>query len=355
MTYAVTTLRMADHRKSLIRLWENFDNPRIADLAAERLSWFYDQNPLGPAKTWLVSGDDDRIIGCGSAFPWNKHVNGRTVMAGVSSDFAVDPKGRTAGPALALQRSVLAGSAPAGFEFLVGAANHKSRAVCLRAGYQAIGAVYRWVKPLQAEYWLSRHVKSPFLTKAAASLVAWALALLDRWRRMGLPSAGSCEDLEKADARFDELWNRTKDRYRIAGERSARYLNWRYTACPEIKYRFYALFGRDDQRLSAYLIYSIEEQKVMAVDLFAETPQSTAIDSLLLEFADRMRALGRHSVELAYFGNVTFEKHLRRLGFFRREERQTIVLYAGTTGPDDLRTTLSGKDNWFLLGGEMDV
>ncbi|MFA5975333.1 MAG: hypothetical protein WC859_04120 [Elusimicrobiota bacterium] len=356
MTCTVIPLRMADHREDLIRLWTNFNNLRIAGKEGERLSWFYDQNPLGPAKTWLVVDDNDnRIIGCGSIFPTNKHVNGRLLKAGVPSEFAVESTRRTAGPAVALQRALLAGYPSEGFEFLIGAANHKSLPVCLRVGYRSIGTATRWVKPLQGEYWLSRYLKSPFLTKAAGFLVTCAFALLDRRHFTERGSVWSCEDLEKVDERFDDLWNRGKHLCRIAGERNARYLNWRYTACPERKYRFYVLLDRDDQRLLAYLAYSINGQEVTVADVFGETPQSTAIDALLLRFSDRMRAEGRHSLALTYFGNTVFEKHLQRLGFFRREKSQTVVLHAGSALPEDIRTTLSSADHWCLFSGEMDV
>jgi hypothetical protein len=356
MTYSVMPLRMADHCRDLARLWMNFENPHNAGMTEKRMSWFYDQNPLGPARTWLVvDSNDGRIIGCGSVFPWNKQVNGRTLTAGVPSDFVVDPKRRIAGPAVTLQRAVLAESVSAGFQFLVGAANQKSRAVCLRVGYHAIGNAFRWVKPLHAEYWLSRRLRNPFLTKVAGSVVTRALVFFDQSRRIKMAPVELCEALEKADERFDELWSRAKNQYSIAGERSARYLNWRYTASPEIKYRFYALFNGDNQRLSAYLVYSIEGEKVSVVDLFGEYPQTIAIDELLLRFADWMRIRGWHSIEITYFGKALFEKRLRRLGFFRREERQTIVLHAGLTVPQELRRTLSEKENWVMFGGEMDV
>jgi hypothetical protein len=115
------------------------------------------------------------------------------------------------------------------------------------------------------------------------------------------------------------------------------------------------MLDRNDRRLLAYLAYSIKEQEVTIADLFGEISQNSIIDALLIRFAARMRAEGRNSLAITHFGNPPFEKHLQRLGFFRREERQTIVLYTDSTLPEDLRATLNSGDNWCLFGGEMDV
>ena len=49
------------------------------------------------------------------------------------------------------------------------------------------------------------------------------------------------EIVDRADARFDRLWERARHHYGLAGERTSAYLNWRYAEFTTARHRFFCL------------------------------------------------------------------------------------------------------------------
>ncbi len=134
-------IRLEEHGEILVELWkESLAGLRDAGDLEERLHWLYEQNPSGPAQTFLAKDTaTNTIIGCGSALPWNKCVNERFLKAGVPVDFAVRKEHRTAGAALTIQSAVVSCSGPGGFDFLVASPNQKSFPIFRRIGYKTVG------------------------------------------------------------------------------------------------------------------------------------------------------------------------------------------------------------------------
>src|SRR5688572_1370311 len=122
MPYTTTPFRVDAHRDALLNLWrEQFDDRQMREAAAERFAWLYGQNPLGAAQTWLaIDTDAGGVIGCASAFPAIRHIGERVVRTGITIDFAVDRRYRTAAVALSLQRALTQESRAAGFDCLLG-------------------------------------------------------------------------------------------------------------------------------------------------------------------------------------------------------------------------------------------
>jgi len=82
-------------------------------------------------------------------------------------------------------------------------------------------------------------------------------ALLDplmrgRWRKV--KTSLSFEEIPHFNEEFDELWERYRDRYRVAYWRDAATLNWRYVDIPGFEHRI--LTGRDGTgKLQGYLVW----------------------------------------------------------------------------------------------------
>ena len=114
MAYVSTPFKLDEHKTALVKLWtDNMSDGGIAAVAEQRVSWLYQENPLGPALTWLVKDDaSGAVVGCASLYPRSVSVRGEVVRAGIGIDLAVDKAHRVGGPAVILQRAVVKGSKP---------------------------------------------------------------------------------------------------------------------------------------------------------------------------------------------------------------------------------------------------
>ena len=355
--YTVIPFLLGKHRDFLIQLWkESVTGPRNVDALEERYRWLYEKNPNGPAQTFLAKDTaTETIIGCGSVLPWNKCVNDRILKAGVPVDFFVKEGHRTAGAALAIQGAVTAGSKPGGFEFLAACPNQKSFPIFQRIGYQTVGDAREWVKPLRTETTVVKYVKVGPLAKAISFAIDHLMETVDRLRLQFRARHFTSEITREADARFDRLWNSAKARYRVVEEKSAAFLNWRYTNCRKAQFQYFCLLDRSDQHLVGFVAFASDGQGGFIAGLFVEEPEPRVIEPLLLGFADHVRKEGWHSISLSYLGPASFEHVLQRVGFFVRKPSRKLVVYFDRSLPDPTRQMILNKENWFLFDGDMDI
>jgi hypothetical protein len=359
MAYRAQPMQLDTDRDTLVSLWtENLRDPELPVRAEQRLAWLYQQNPAGPALTWLGFDDDARrAFGCCSCYPRETWVNGARMHAAIAADFAVDRKYRIAGPAVTLQRAMARGSGEAGISFVYGWPNNQSIGVFKRVGYKVVGQTTTWAKPLRSV----RHVRTALeervpaiagLAPLAGSLVDVGLAA-DDWRRLlpRLPSLRT-QVLDRADERFDELLSRARPPW-IMGDKTAAYLNWRYAECPTVRYRFLVVVDRHD-RLQGYVVYTHVGETAVAADLFA-ADLGPALDHLLVGFARRAWREGAATAELTFVGTSELTRRLARLRFFPRETSRSLVLHVAPNTPPAVAAALADRERWFMLDGELDI
>jgi hypothetical protein len=359
MSYSATPLQLSAHRDALIKLWsENLGDPLIRERAAERVRWLYERAPAGPAQTWLgVDDGSTSIIGCGSCYPRDTWVDGVKRRGAILADFAVDRLHRTAGPAVVVQRAIAGGSGGAGIELVYGWPNNKSLAVFKRIGYRVVGQTSIWMKPLRSH----RHVRKRLGERPGADLAArlgapvldLALAAQDVARAARGIARLRSDVVSRADARFDELWTRSRPRWNI-GEKSAAYLNWRYADFPTATYRFFTLSDRRTGRLEGYVAYTHRNDAAIVADLFCADLGST-VDDLLLRFARRAWREGAATVSLTYMGTRELTDRLAPLGFHERTTERSLVLYDDKKAPPELAASLTDPQRWFMIDGELDI
>jgi hypothetical protein len=329
MSYAVVPLRITEHREALLRVWsENSYNPRANDCAAERFEWLYRDSPPIDAATWLaIESDSEGVIGCGSVFRSDRYFRGSVVRAGVPAVFFVDRRHRVAAPALAIQRALVAGSCKMGLDLLMGKPNRSARAVCDRIGYQTVGSLREWVRRLGADENL----------QAAPRAAGYA-----------------DEIVSEADARFDELWHRGKDRFPMSAVKTRAFLNWRYSGFTE-NYRFYCLVRGADRQLAGYIVFYAMEDGAVVSDLFCEQPSGPVLEDLLRRFCAQLKTEGLAWVSISYAGPASFEESLRQAGFSRGRHERALLAYVNPETDSRFRTDVLDEHNWFVFGGEMDV
>jgi hypothetical protein len=329
MAYTVIPLEPEEHRSAVHKLWkEHVYDPQTNVCAGERFEWLYRGTGMDDVQTWLaVEPERQAVIGCGSVFRSNRYFRGRVVQAGVPAVFFVQKDHRLAAAALAIQRAVLAGGRRSGFEVFVAKPNRQSRLICDRIGYQAVIDLQSWVRVVRGDDTLS---VSPDAVDNGDEIVS------------------------VADERFDDLWHRAKDRYPMAAEKTAAFLNWRYSGFKE-NYRFYCLFSRDDRRLLGYVVFYAMLDGVVISQLLCEEPSGPLLRRLLLGFCSRMKTDRHVWVSLGYAGMPSFEEELKEVGFKRGRHHCAFMVHVSPNAETGFRAAMLDRNNWFIFGGEMDV
>jgi Acetyltransferase (GNAT) domain len=353
MGYLATPYEPGQHRAGLERLWREDFDPNIS-APEERMHWLYEANPEGPATTFVSVVDQARDpVGCATYVPRKLFIDGQPLHAGISCDFAVNRKNRIAGAAITLQHGLVARSRSSGFPFLYGTPNTAARSIYKRIGYEPVGRVTTWIKPLKSGYKLSS-LPSRGLAKAASTIIDAGLAAFDRVLSPLLSRGLLVEELEVPDERFDRLWRRACPTRGIIGERTSAYLAWRYGSGAPGRYSFVCLRRPNDSEIIAYAIYEIENARAVLKDIFAEDFEGPC-DALLIELARRLRERNVWSLEVSYLGPSSFGARLRRLGFFERAAGREMLVCMDPSLPAPMRRTVLAPDNWFLLEGELDI
>jgi hypothetical protein len=351
--YVTARMDPAEHRDAVLELWkQNLSDERIRNVLDRRFDWFYRSNPEGQPRTVLAihrpSGD---VVGCGSLFPRRMWMLGTPITVGIPADFAVTARHRIGGAALSIQRALI-DTEREGFAFLLGFPNRHSVKILERAGYHAIGLSEGWVKPLRAQYKLERYMHRVVARGAAAPIDAY-LALADAIRPQGR-TRHRAELLARADERFDRLWARAAPNYRITGERTAAYLNWRYAEFPTESHQFFCLSEPESGELVGYMAFLARGRKIFVADFFALDMRESAA-RLLTRFGRAMRRAGRDSVFIGHAGAAEFDARLRRLGFYPSTDRdRQLVAWTGDCAPE-VQQLVADRESWHLFEGEMDI
>jgi len=122
MSYSVIKADVQEDRHLILSVWER----NFKDVPQERYRWFYENNPYGPASSWLVTDQKtNSVVGSTALFPRRMNLNGEKVLVGIAADFAVNQEHRSLSPALKLQKAVISGCKENKVEFIYGFSNEQ--------------------------------------------------------------------------------------------------------------------------------------------------------------------------------------------------------------------------------------
>jgi hypothetical protein len=345
--YVVRPADLERDRDAVVAVWAR--NLRSHDSAAHaaKYDWYYRQNPLGPGRLWVLeAGAGGPVVGTSGLGLRRLCVGGKLVMAGVASDFAVDVAHRVLRPAMSLQKGVIASMDGGGIGVIYGLPNEKSLPVFKRLGYNADVGMSRFVKVLRVERFLRAKVKVGIARRALAGLADLGLRIASRETRRPT-RAGVLTELGDFDARFDELWDRTKSGFEIAGERTSAFLRWRYARCPLRRYRVLALTrdgGGADDLLGYAVCTAGTDEQVTLIDLWAGNSPGLR-DDLLAGVIGWARSQRAASVASVVAGVRFVEEGLLGFGFRPRGSGPMVAVNPPEAAP---------QAKWYFTLGDED-
>ena len=317
----------------------------------------YLSNPTGMGSVWVSRPKSAPIYGAIGLHSRRMHFGGQVFPAGQIGNLAVDSEFRTAGPALRLQRALLASLPGSDRAFIFGATS-KAIQILRRVGGQPVGTAQRWTKVLRSESQLKKQVRPAILAKAIAPVLDLGLRLLSR-ETFSLRSAGMVVGIDRTfDARFDRLWNRSAAEFPIATERTSHYLMWRFQQRTATPYQVFWL-GSTPGDLAGYVVFQVcqvcQNAVVEIADVLYDSPLT--LDRLLAEFIRRMRSpeFRATSISMSYFGLSLLGERLQSFGFLQRPESMQVLVFPNSAVLGDSAKQLSDANRWFLTRADLDL
>ena len=327
-TWRITRPDVRDAREPILDLWRR----NLPDASSSRFGWLYES---GRAEAFLLG--EPRVIGSSGCLSRRFVIDGKIVEGGAAIDLNVDESQRSVGPALTLARAVTQAADQHGLACLYGLPIPSAAAVLKRCGYRPIGAISNWTKLLRSEFKLQEILRSGFAAKLVAPFVDAAL----RWKSSGrrrLSADVVVESPTRFDGRFDKLWQCASQRFGVIGERTAEFLTWRFSQCPDLKYEIFALSRRDE--LLGYVVWYRAEDSVCIADLLADEDST---ELLLSEFTRLARRLSANAIRMSCFGPPEFYRRLQAAGFSRRQD-STAVLVRTSVATGEWYLTMADHD-----------
>jgi hypothetical protein len=372
-------------REELLRLWSrNFSGDW-----ENWYQWIVPQNPYGPMSNWLVATEQGAAVGSTGLMERPMKVGDEVRRVGQALHVNVDPEHRSALPAMKLQRAVTAAVQESGLPFVCGV-TETAIPVFRRCGYELLGKVARWIKPLRSAYKLKQRIANPLARRLASAAVDLALRARSAetyswcgtyWRGADKPGCGTelvgdapgtglsvpREEtvLERRgvrvvvqrqfDERFDRLWEAAAPLLPLIGARTQTYLAWRFVERPKTDCEVFTVSAADDELLG-YVVFTRRESTADAsylqiCDLFYR--EETALGALLAEFCRYARRQNVDAVSLHFLGSPVVTQTLRRFGFYERGHRLQALVYVNPRADVD-RALVLDPARWHLTDAELD-
>jgi GNAT superfamily N-acetyltransferase len=319
-----------------------------------RMHCWWDLNPAFDdafSRGWVLR-EHGAIVGFLGAIPWRFQLGGRETTVFGGTTWRVLPEYR--GLSIALKRRQMKEHGDVLHLSTTPAADVER--LLRRLGYAPMrdtadvefhsDIVLNFEKVLRAK--LNGRPSAGIVAKQAAK----PLSVIQSLRTRGLHRCAhqNVRKLERADERFDDLWERTKDRFPSTHVRTAEAVNWYCFGSPEFEKTLFGYF--EGERLAGWIVFLSTERRGMrffeCVDLWTEPgSRRDEIIGALVEKARRYaerRSFDR--LYLPHFDGRT-EAIYRRLGLLRISGPPRPGLYLG---PRELMRKLKPADSYLVLG-----
>jgi len=312
-----------------VRLWAA--NLPVRGDAGAKLDWLYLHAPAGRAQAFVLEHDDGPV-GCAGIAVRELWHRDQPLRAALLADFAIDRAHRTGFPALILQRTVKR-HVDAAYDLSYGFPNVNAVAIHRRIGYHELGEMGRYVRVLRHGGYLERRYGRPLIARAVGLAVDAAKLTVRVARTLEPQTRGALRWLDDVDARFDELWQRTRGQFGIACRRDAAFLRWRFLRKPGERSEIAALVERRSKRLRAYAVIGGEPGGLAHVqDLFGELD---AIDDLLTMLVPVLYARGYSAIGVRFLGDPRLVAMLEEHHFTLRDRNRVVIVNEGARCPID--------------------
>lgn len=296
------------------REYEQKDVKKIIELVREELKvpnfdeefwkWKFERgNPCGKT-LGFVAEDDKKTIGFCSFFPYKVKVGEKFGKCYLVADVVVNKYHRGKGIFKNMYKEALEQIEK--LEDIIGTYLFSSsmayRAYTDRFSYRSLGKLKYFVAVGNISF-LAKRKLGRFLGGNIGKIGETFLHRDIKW----IEDKYDFAEIKRFDKDFDEFWERVKERWYIAIERTSKFLNWRYFGHPWNEYTIFSCYKRGELR--GYIVLKIPN--IMDI-VFMEIEDGLALISKGMKwFVEK----GVPIVNLLIFGSEEEYEVLKRAGF----------------------------------------
>jgi hypothetical protein len=319
-----------------VRAYAPGDEAQILDLFArafphaprslEHFRWKYRQNPFGNERISLTF-QDEKLVAHYAGYVVPLHAYGSELRAHQIGDTMTDVSIRHIGrgPTTILGRTAL--------DFY---ARFCEGRVAFNYGFN-VGNIQK----ISLRYLRSDRVESVLYRVARPPR---PISRFARW-----PRGWQLELVRETTPEWDELFARSANAYRFLIRRDARYVRWRYLACPDTTYHVVAI--RKWRKLVGWIAFRIRENRFTWGDALFDPSHADAVEVLL------RHVVPAYPVDLieAWFPMRPrfFDEQLHSLGFEIRPEPQDLsVMCVPFLWPEVVRHM---REDFYYTWGDSDL
>ncbi|MBP7507594.1 MAG: hypothetical protein KA807_07230 [Prolixibacteraceae bacterium] len=346
--YPLTPSSVERRKDEIVSLW----NTNLSGNFVSRFDWFYKQNVCGFPETFIAEyTETGQVVGSNSLAPFYIKAFGKRIKIGVAVDFMIKQQFRVFGPALAIQKTILASIEKSDLNFVFAYPNKAAKGVFLRSGYEVIGEVNYLTKILKFRHKIKKLSGNNIIYNLLSRLIDYAMEGIERIIRNVCGNDYYTEQLKECDERVDALLKTFSNQREIVADKDSKYLNWRYSRNQAKDYFFFYLINKKNKLLEGYIVYCQEDQHITVWDIAFLRKKSMCV--MLNEFSAHARKIGGNSISLTYLGDETLSKDLRINLFFNRKSNRCCVCYLNGGVVD--RGEILNISNWLIFDGDLDL
>lgn len=329
------------------------DESGSADSWLRRMRTWWDLNPAFDdefARGWMLR-EHDKIVGFLGAIPWKFQLGGQETTVFAGTTWRVLPEHR--GMSIALKRRQMDEHEDA-LHFSTTPRTEVERLLKL-LGYEPMRSGEGDESHSAIFLDFEKLLRTKLNGRASArALAAGAAPALDAFQRIRTRRLRRCahekvRELHHADEAFDDLWERTRNRYPSTHVRTAKAVNWYCFSSPDFEKKLFGYF--DGDRLAGYIVFLSVERRGMrffeCVDLWIEPgPRREVILGAMVEKARRFaEAASFDRIHLPHFDR-SIEVAYGRLGLLQMRSPRRPGYFLG---PSELMRQMTPSNSYMVL------
>lgn len=315
--------------------------------------WEHLQNP--ESNLIVVADLEGRIIGQLAQIPIPMKVGDALVKGNISADLMTHPDFRHQGVFREMQRFSRTEQVKLGFSISYAFNNEKSYAPFLRYGNVDVGRMVAMIKYFDMKNPMEHLFGNSTLATIVSPAARLAFRILHPTKPITKISNICIEGFEEFDHRFDDLWSSASRGYKIAVVKNLRYLTWRYSGNPELK--FSILGAVSEGRILGFAILThpiVRHNRRIGyiTDIFADLSHAEMLPLLVSEAVKKLREEKASEAVCWILEDDPCFTVLKDQGFVR--VKKGLPLTSASLQPAINQTLISNGRNWHLTLGDMD-
>lgn len=326
--YEVVYGDVREHRDAFLEVCRRGRDDQARFVA--KYDWFYRSCPWGEPQLCLLRvGADGPFVGAAAIGRRPMFLDGRPIRAGVLVDLVVDAGHRSLGPALLLQREMLA-SALDEFDFVYGFPNPKAVRVVTRVGYSMLDDIVRCSRVLRHASYLQRMLPSP-LARACGAMLDTTDRCIDALRELVRGRLAS-EWRDHVDPRMQDLWEKAAPAAGLAGSKDVRGVAWRFAASSAQHARYLLVSRHEGGPLEAWFACQGLGPVLQVRDFWSVGGNRAMSRAAILALIRAARSAGYSVVSVECTASSPVHASWRRAGFSERGRRPIVGAWSPRLG-----------------------